>query len=132
MRTLVIYLDHLQMTDGYGYTTLCMHASAICNILQPTEQTRTSRAPLVKQGSVHKEATSKTLDLYLGCQKGLRPTSCLGKPLVLKLHTSNTEDSHDLGPSHSQEAIRSEPPEDHSRGYADIRGLSYLPTSVLG
>ena len=55
-----------------------------------------------------------------------------GKAFGLELYTSNTENSHDLGPSHSQEACRSESSEDHSRGYADIRGLSYLPTIIWG
>ena len=45
---------------------------------------------------------------------------------------SNTENSYDLGPSHSQEAIRSESSEDHYWGYADIGGLCYHPNSVWG
>ena len=49
VRNLVEYLDHFHVTHDYAYTTLCMHASAICSILQPTEQTRASTAPLVKQ-----------------------------------------------------------------------------------
>ena len=47
--TLVEYLDFLQVTHSYAYMTLCMHASAICSILQPAEQIRVSMAPLVKQ-----------------------------------------------------------------------------------
>ena len=46
---LVEYLDHLQVTHDYAFMTLCIHASAICSIFQPTEQTRASTAPLVKQ-----------------------------------------------------------------------------------
>ena len=33
---LMEYLDYLQVTHDYAYTTLCMHASAFYNILQPT------------------------------------------------------------------------------------------------
>ena len=46
---LVDYLVDLQVTHDYAYITLCMHASTICRILQPTEQTRASTVPLVKQ-----------------------------------------------------------------------------------
>ena len=49
VRNLVEYLGHLQVTHNNAYTTLCMHASAICSILQPMVQTRVSTAPLVKQ-----------------------------------------------------------------------------------
>ena len=56
----------------------------------------------------------------------------LGKAFGLELHMLNTEKSHDVGPIHSQEAIRSESSEDHSRSHADTGGLSYLPTSVWG
>ena len=35
---LVEYFDYLQVTHDYAYTTLCMHASAICSILQPTDR----------------------------------------------------------------------------------------------
>ena len=49
VNNLVEYLDHLQVSHDYAYTTLCMHVSAICSILQSTEQTRASTAPLVKQ-----------------------------------------------------------------------------------
>ena len=54
------------------------------------------------------------------------------KAFCIELHASKPEDSHDLGLSHSQEAIRSEPINDYTMGYADNRGLSYLPTSVWG
>ena len=43
------YLDFLQVSHDYAYMTVCMHASTIWSILQPTEQTRASTTPLVKQ-----------------------------------------------------------------------------------
>ena len=48
VNNLVEYLDYLQVTHDYAYMTPSMHASAICRILQPTEQKRVSIAPLVK------------------------------------------------------------------------------------
>ena len=48
MSSLVEYLNYLQVTHDYAYTTLCMHASAICSILQPTEQTSVLIAPLIE------------------------------------------------------------------------------------
>ena len=46
---LVEYLNQLQVNHDYDYITLCMHVSAICSILQPTQQTRASTAPLLRQ-----------------------------------------------------------------------------------
>ena len=43
------YLDFLEVTQNHAYINLCIHASAFCGILQPTEQPRASTEPLVKQ-----------------------------------------------------------------------------------
>ena len=113
------YLGHHEVTHHYAYTTLCMHASAICSILQPTEQTRASTAPLV---ICHQPESGMS---------GRSQTYCmLGKAFSLELHSSIPEEGHDLGPHHSLEAIRYELIKDYSRSYAENGGLSYLQTSV--
>ena len=45
---LVEYLDFLQVTHDYAYKMLCMHASTICSILQPTECMRDSTAHMAR------------------------------------------------------------------------------------
>ena len=106
---LVEYLDYLQVTHDYAYMTLCMPASAICRILQPTGQTRVSMAPLVEQllkGVFRKKTPARVLaDTW---DEGPRPTTCLGKAFGLEWHSTNLEDSHDLCLCHGQESIRSE------------------------
>ena len=42
-------LDLFQVPHDYVHMILCMHASAICSILQPTKQTRDSVVLIVKQ-----------------------------------------------------------------------------------
>ena len=46
---LVEYLDFLHANYGYSFKTLSIHASVLCSILQPIEQTRASTAAIVKQ-----------------------------------------------------------------------------------
>ena len=78
----VEYLDYLQMTHDYAYMTLCMHASAICNKLQPTEQTRASIVPLVKQlliGMFRKKPPTRVWDV----KQVLNLLHALGEPWVL-------------------------------------------------
>ena len=122
----------LQVIHDYAHTTLCIHASAICSILQPTEQKKASTA-LGSNSSLRRcseRSHQPESGWYLECEVGPSPTACLEKAFSLELHSSNFEDIHDLGLSYSQEVIRSESIKDYSRGYADNRGLSYLPTSV--
>ena len=45
VNNLTDYLDHLQVTHDYAYTTLCIHASTICSIFQPVEQQRPQQYP---------------------------------------------------------------------------------------
>ena len=133
--SLVEYLDHLQVTHDYAYTTLSMHVSVMCSILQPTEQIRASTAPLVNQlfkGEFRKKPPARVWADTWDVKKVLDLLHAWGEPSVLNYRHLNTEDRHDLGPSHSQKAIRSEPAENCSGGYADIRGLSYLPASLWG
>ena len=80
------YLDYLQGTHDYGYMTLCMHASAICSILQPTEQTRVSTAPLVKQllkGVLRKKPPARVWADTWDVKKVLDLLHAWGKPSVL-------------------------------------------------
>ena len=114
------------------HTTLCMYATAIFSIVQPTEQTRASTVPLVKQllkGVFRKKPPARVWADIWDMKKVLGLLDSWGKPSVLN-YTHLTLNSHDLGFRHSQEAIRSESVKDYSNGYADNRGLSYLPTGV--
>ena len=101
---------------------MCMHASATCSILQPTEQIRASTAPLVKQllegcseRSHQPEFWGDTWDIKKVLDSVLNYT-CIPLKTVMILALTTV--------------IRYEPSENHSRGYADIRGLSYLPTGI--
>ena len=82
---LVEYLDYLQVTHDYAYTTLCMHASAICSIVQPTEHTKTSTAPLVKYliGEVFRKKPARVWADTWDVRKVLDLLHVWGKPLVL-------------------------------------------------
>ena len=132
MSKLVEYLDHFQVPHDYAYTTLCIHASAICHILQLTEYMRASTAPLVKQllkGLFRRKPPTRVWADTWDVKKVLDLMHVCGKPSVVN-YTSYPEDSHGLGPSQGEEAIRSESTENHSGVNADIRGLNYLQTGV--
>ena len=49
VNNLVEYLDSLQEIHDYAFTTLCMHASTIWSIVQPTDQSGASMTSLFKQ-----------------------------------------------------------------------------------
>ena len=83
---LVEYLDYLQVTLIMP-TWLCMHASAISSILQPTGQTRASMAPLVKQlltGVFRKNPPARVWADTWDIKKVLNLLHVWGKPSVLK------------------------------------------------
>ena len=79
------YLNYPQVTHDCAYTTLYIHASAICSIFKPTEQARASAIPVVKQllKGVFRKGHHPECGQHLGSEEVLRPTAWLGKPSAL-------------------------------------------------